>query len=99
MVEKITSIKDLYVDGSSYFYKGTLDPFNGIMKGNGVYGPYICHCMNGKPHREDGPAVIREDGVVVWWYLGKRYSDINEWGKNLGILESDEFTMLKLEHG
>ena len=51
-------------------------------------------------HRTDGPAIICEDGQVDWWYRGKQYgSNINSWAKAVGIFDTDEFVMLKLEYG
>ena len=32
-------------------------------------------CLNGKLHREDGPAWIRADGAKVWYLNGKRHRE------------------------
>jgi hypothetical protein len=33
----------------------------------------MVHIKNGKPHREDGPAVEYENGEKHWYYEGKCY--------------------------
>jgi hypothetical protein len=63
-----------------------------------TYGFYICYCIKGtsKLHREDGPAVIYDDGLLEWWLNGKYY-DKEEWlealpeDKRLKALYSDYF--------
>ena len=37
--------------------------------------------------------------VIAYTVNGHRHSGINDWGKELGIFDTDEFTMLKLEYG
>ena len=31
--------------------------------------------LNGKPHREDGPAYEHPNGKKVWWFNGKRHRE------------------------
>jgi len=40
------------------------------------------YLLDGKNHRIDGPAVIRSDGIVRWYYHGKWVGDNKEgfWG-------------------
>ena len=54
--------------------------------------------QHGKRHREDGPAVLF-NGRMEWWLNGYRYRNMENWAKDLGILNTDEFTMIKLEWG
>ena len=42
-----------------------------IKHGNGTVG----YWLNGKRHREDGPAVIRADGTVGYWIHGLRHRE------------------------
>ena len=35
--------------------------------------------VNGKRHREDGPAVINEDASVEWWYDDEQYKTAELW--------------------
>ena len=60
---------------------------------------YTAHVVNGEFHREDGPAVIRPTGDVEWWLKDEIYGNIDEWAKVVGIHDTDEFVMLKLEWG
>ena len=53
----------------------------------------------GKCHREDGPAVENSDGENWWWLNGESCRGINEWAKQLGIFDTEEFTLLKLKYG
>lgn len=69
---------------------------------NGMHVDHIGNVLyvyDGALHREDGPAANWAIGVVDWWINGKRYSDIDAWGKKLGIFDSEEFVILKLEYG
>lgn len=36
---------------------------------------YVQWLLNGKCHREDGPAVIRSNGTQSWWLNGKRHRE------------------------
>ncbi len=40
----------------------------------------ICYCVDGKFHREDGPAFIKKDGTAKYFLRGKEY-DKKEWLK------------------
>ena len=40
--------------------------------------------LNGKLHREDGPASERSNGAKHWWLNGNRFSEKNYW-KAFGI--------------
>lgn len=57
---------------------------------------WYCH---GKLHREDGPAIELKDGTNQWWFHGFNYVDIDNWGKHLGILDTEDFVMMKLKWG
>lgn len=54
--------------------------------------------QNGKKHREDGPAVIEEGAPPEWWLFGEKHT-MESWAKCVGIYDTDEFTMMKLEWG
>ena len=57
--------------------------------------------LNGKLHREDGPAVEWTDGTNEWWLNGKRHREdgpaveytngAKEWWLNGGYLTEQEF--------
>lgn len=57
--------------------------------------------LNGKYHREDGPAIERSNGDKEWWFQGKRHREdgpvfegadgSREWWLNDEPLEEDEF--------
>lgn len=50
-------------------------------------------------HREDGPAVEYHNEIYNMWFLdGNFYHDINQWGRAVGIFDTDEFTMMKLTY-
>ena len=56
--------------------------------------------LNGKWHREDGPAVIYSDGTQAWYINGKDLTEeVNEWFKQYNLtydtLSSDELDILK----
>lgn len=53
----------------------------------------------GKLHRTDGPAIDDTRGYKEWWLNGNEYNDINEWAKAVGIHNTEEFVLMKLEHG
>lgn len=55
--------------------------------------------VKGECHREDGPAVVYPDGYCSWYLDGKAYRTINDWAKAIGILDTEEFTMMKLKWG
>ena len=38
-------------------------------------------CINGKLHREDGPAIEWANGNKSWYINGKQYPDIQKWAK------------------
>ena len=71
------------------------DPFEETFE-NGAKARYencILHCI-------DGPAAEYPDGEVEWWIGGQQYLDINQWANDAGYdVDSDEFTMLKLQYG
>ena len=56
----------------------------------------ISYQLNGKLHREDGPAVIRADGRQYWWLNGKRY-DFDDYCKQLKLSE-EVIVFLKLKY-
>jgi hypothetical protein len=37
--------------------------------------------LNGKLHREDGPAVEYDDGAKEWWLLGRLYKNAAAWAQ------------------
>lgn len=38
-------------------------------------GQIVCWTVDGVPHRDDGPAMVSEDGTEVWYRYGKRHRD------------------------
>ena len=52
--------------------------------------------LNDLKHRTDGPAVIYENGDVEWYVHGQLFHDINDWAKELGIFDTEDFVMMKL---
>lgn len=62
-------------------------------------GGYKVWFIRNHRHREDGPAVIHPDSTVEWWLNGKKYYSINEWARALGIFDTNEFVLMKLEYG
>ena len=40
---------------------------------NGAVGYYV----DGKLHREDGPAIIHKNGATFYWYRGVHHEDIS----------------------
>ena len=46
--------------------------FTGICK---TLDNTIRYCKNGKPHREDGPAIIFEDGAKYWYLNGLQHRE------------------------
>jgi hypothetical protein len=70
---KVSKVEPIKVKASSEIPKG----FTGIAEHpNGSKLWYL----NGKLHREDGPAVEWADGRKEWWLNGKQYSE-TEWEK------------------
>lgn len=55
--------------------------------------------QHGKIHRDDGPAVIYASGDTEWWLWNSKCNDINEWAKRIGIYDTEEFLMMKLQWG
>jgi len=53
--------------------------------------------VNGKFHREDGPAIYYNNGNKYWYLNGKEYS-FEEWCKKLNILD-EEKVFLRLKYG
>jgi hypothetical protein len=54
--------------------------------------------MNGKFHRDDGPAVINADGTVRWFFNGTKY-EFNEWLEAVPDLTYEDKVMYKLKYG
>lgn len=67
--------------------------------GKNGYHNYQAYYINGERHRIDGPAVTYHDGSVEWWANGKAFWDIDDWAKHIGIFDTDEFVLMKLEYG
>lgn len=69
-------------------------------------GPAI-DCVDGykewlkdnKWHREDGPAIIQINGRLSWYLEDYCYETMDDWAKALGIFDTEDFVMLKLEYG
>lgn len=55
--------------------------------------------VNGDLHREDGPAVEYSTGDVEWWYKDNIFEDVDEWGRAVGIVDTEDFVLLKLKYG
>ena len=52
--------------------------------------------FNGKPHREDGPAVIYANGTQEWWINGRRHREdgpaiINADGSQFWIINGEQY--------
>ena len=63
---------------------------------DGYMAWFVCN----RRHRTDGPAVITPSGRVDWWVDDTLYFDLNEWAEAANFnINSDEFTMLKLQYG
>jgi hypothetical protein len=54
--------------------------------------------INDQLHREDGPAVIWQDGSKEWWLHDNRLS-FDEWLEETTGLTDEGKLMFKLEHG
>jgi hypothetical protein len=54
--------------------------------------------INDQLHREDGPAVIWQDGSKEWFLHNERLS-FDEWLKRTPGLTDEGKVMMKLEHG
>ena len=69
------------------------------------YGDKVWH-LNGKRHREDGPAIEWADGTKQWWLNGKRHREegpaveyedgYKEWWLNDKELTEEEFKKFRL---
>ena len=59
----------VYDDGNKFWYLG--DNIRRI-EGDDGYDSYF---LNGKRHKEDGPAVIYADGHKEWWLNGKEVTE------------------------
>lgn len=81
--------------GPRRYYK---DGFMHREDGPAYDGHYQEWRIHGTIHRDDGPAQIHGD-KYCWWVYGNKYKDIDAWGKALGIHDTDEFTLIKLEWG
>lgn len=55
--------------------------------------------INGERHRTDGPAVECADGTIYWYVYDQWHETIDEWGRTLDILNTEEFVLLKLRYG
>ena len=77
---------------------------------NGLFhredGPAVIHndgtrrwYQNGVHKRDDGPAIEWADGTYLWIAHGIICEDINEWGRYMEILNTEDFTMIKLQYG
>ena len=55
--------------------------------------------QNGRLHRTDGPAVELADGTAGSWYLNDVSYEFDEWAKELGIYDTEEFVMMRLTYG
>ena len=83
------------IERSSTVYFYLRRPFTGIcLEKNG-----ISYVVNGEFHREDGPAIEYDNGRKEWWLNNKRYIGMDEWAETLGIIDTDAFTLVKLEWG
>lgn len=51
--------------------------FSGIIEYNNSRKYFSC----GKLHKEDGPAVINDDGSIEYWYIGYKYENQDELNK------------------
>jgi hypothetical protein len=57
MTKELRTAKRLDLSDAEYAtYTGIID-----------YGFYKIWCLNGKAHREDGPAVVRDTGEQIWY--------------------------------
>lgn len=69
-------------------------------------GPAIIHAtgyrawfFNGLYSRNDGPAIENEDGTVRFYFLGSNYLDFEKWAKDVNIIHTEEYILLKLKYG
>ena len=53
----------------------------------------------GQLHRIDGPAIEHPDDYTEWAFNGCIYKTMDEWAEEVGIFDTDDFTMLKLKWG
>ena len=66
-----------------------------IIRKNGLRA-WLC---NDLLHRTDGPAIEYPHGAKSWWIDGERYLCMDNWAKELGIYDTEEFVLLKLKYG
>lgn len=57
---------------------------------------FACHYQDGHLHNIHGPAVEYTDGRNEWWIFGEKLT-MNEWAKRIGIYDTDDYVMMKLE--
>ena len=66
----------------------------------GICIDYECRTFlkDGMFHRDDGPAMIYDDGEVEFWLNDLQYT-IDDWANIVGIRDTEEFVLLKLQYG
>jgi hypothetical protein len=67
-------------------------PEKTVLSNGDIY--YICGCIN--YHRDNGPAIVRTNGTVEWWYKD-HYHDFDQWVTASGC-SPEQAVMLKLQY-
>ncbi len=61
------------------YWDNVPENFTGVVK----FSTYDIWFLNGEYHRDDGPAVIYEEGLKSWWLYNIRYDSQEEWFDSL----------------
>ena len=90
----ITVSADQLVEGSDrrMYFEGSR--FTGISK-NPRHRQTTWYA-DGEIHREDGPAIMYENGDHMFWLHDLYYSSIEEWAQELGIYDTPKFLQIKI---
>lgn len=88
------SVNEMTVKHNRFYHKHKNEKFTGVMRDANS----ISYVVDGRFHREDGPAMIYDDGLVAFFLNDTEY-DIDEWAKAVGIYDTEEFVLMKLEYG